>query len=68
MLLLAARQEVAKKRAQAFPLGTPSRAALQEETREITYALLALCLNFSHHERQAEIARAFAFRFAEKLC
>jgi len=35
MLLLASRQEVAKKRAQAFPLGTPGIAALQTETREI---------------------------------
>jgi len=34
MPLLGARQEVAKKRAQAFPLGTPGIAALQRERRD----------------------------------
>jgi len=46
-----------RKRAQAFPLGTPSFAALQRATREITYAFLVLCLKFSQHERQAEKAK-----------
>ena len=65
MPLLGARQEVAKKRAQAFPLGTPGIAALQRKRREVTYTLPVLCLNFSQHERQAGKARAFAFRFAK---
>jgi len=34
MLLLGARQEVTKKRAQAFPLGTPGIAALQSVSRD----------------------------------
>jgi len=53
VLLLAARQEVAKKRARTFPPGPPFFAALQRERREDTYTLPVLCLNLSHHERQA---------------
>jgi hypothetical protein len=62
MTLLAARQEVSKKRAQASPLGTPGIAALQRERREITYAFLMLCLTFCHHARQILRARAFALK------
>ena len=48
-----------RKRAQAFPLGTPSFAALQRARREVKYKLLMLCLDFRHHERQAEKAKRF---------
>jgi hypothetical protein len=39
MTLLASRQEVSKKRAQAFPLGTPGIAALQSGQRRKTSML-----------------------------
>ena len=42
------------------PWEPPGIAALQREEREITYKPLVLCLAFSHHERQAGKARAFA--------
>ena len=50
-----------RKGTRTFPPGPPSFAALQSETREITYKLLMLCLKFSQHERQAEKARDIAF-------
>ena len=46
-----------RKRAQAFPLGTPSFAALHRGTRETQYQLLMLCLNSCQHERQAKKAK-----------
>jgi hypothetical protein len=42
--------------------GLPFRAALQGETREITYTLFMLCLNFRHHARQALKAKTFALK------
>jgi hypothetical protein len=46
MLLLVARQEVAKKRAQAFPLGTPLALPLYKENRGEKH------INFSYISRR----------------
>jgi hypothetical protein len=53
MTLLATRQEVSKKRAQAFPLGTPGIAALQSEQRRKTYVFL--CISRHQPTRAADM-------------
>jgi len=60
MPLLGTSQEVAKKDAQAFPLGTPGIAALQGGTRERHMGFICGASNFSNTSGRRRKQEIFA--------
>ena len=59
MLLLGASQEVTKKDAKTFPLGSPLSVPLFKNKDEKNIYIFLLLSPLCHHERQAEKAKSF---------